>query len=658
MIDIDKLNAAKQTSQSIFLLGTRLDDITFVEIIDMLKAADDLYHNDSESFLTDAQYDTIRRYAEKSNPSDEYFTGIGSDIRGGKVKLPYPMGSLTQAYDDDTIAWVFKHKLHHELVDLSDKLDGTSAELLFGENGDLQIAYSRGNGIEGADITRHVSRIPNVPKNVGQKLVIRGEIIISEANFKTMRTLVTRSDGSMYKNARNAGAGLMNSSENPEIAYQYIDFIAYQIIVPTVDNKTAQFDMLSSLGFDIPHVDKVYGDRLTDKFLINHLNERRELPKYAIDGIVLEVDDEQLRKTINPSKDTLNPEYARKFKTASDDNTAVATVVGVHWGISKHGYLKPRVEIHPIDLVGVTITFATGFNAAFIYDNNIGPGAQIRITRSGDVIPYITEVITPMPTTEYEGWFNTQLDAIGEWEWTETMVDAYLLHDHPEQAVEKAKDFFSTLEVAYLGEGNIQKLFDAGIDSPERIIQASEADLVAVVGENGRKIYKSIAERLTNVPLYKLMGASGCFGRGVGTRKLKKLYEAFHGNTRQFADYSGICRVDGFDAKTAVRITAGVKSWTSFIIEIDPYVTIAPYTVQVANTEGELYGQVYVFTGVRDKKLEEALIGKGGEIANSYSKRVTCVIAKDPNDTSTKLQKARKDGASIIGITQAWDLVE
>jgi NAD-dependent DNA ligase len=658
MINTDKLNAAKQTSQSIFLLGTRLDDITFVEIIDMLKAADDLYHNDSESFLTDAQYDSIRRYAEKSNPSDEYFTGIGSDVRGGKVKLPYPMGSLTQAYDDDTIFWVSKHGLHRELVDLSDKLDGTSAELLFSENGDLQIAYSRGNGIEGADITRHVSRIPNVPKNVGQKLVIRGEIIISEANFSKMRTLVTRSDGSLYKTARNTVAGLMNSSENPEIAYQYIDFIAYQIIVPTVDNKTAQFDMLTSLGFDIPHVDKVYGDRLTDEFLINHLNERRELTEYAIDGIVIEVDDEQLRKTINPSKDTLNPEYARKFKIASDDNTAVATVVSIELNISKHGYIKPTIIINPVELVGVTISRCTGFNMKFIYENKIQPGCKISITRAGDVIPFCTGVISPMPVTGYEGWFNAQLNAIGDWAWTDTMVDAYLLYDHPEQAVEKAKDFFSTLDVAYLGEGNIQKLFDAGIDSPAPIIQATEADLVAVIGENGRKIYKSIVERLTNVPIYKLMGASGCFGRGVGTRKLKKLYEAFGGDIARFNDGDSICAVDGFDTKTAVRITAGVASWNLFYADILEYVTIAPYTIQVANNEGELYGQIYVFTGFRDGKLEEALISKGGEIANSYNKRVTCVIAKDPAEKSTKLQKARKDGANIIGIAQAWELVE
>ena len=69
---------------------------TFVEI---LQAADDLYYNDDESFLTDEEYDFLRRYAEKVDPSNVYFTGVGSDVRGGKIKLPYTMGSLDQVYE-------------------------------------------------------------------------------------------------------------------------------------------------------------------------------------------------------------------------------------------------------------------------------------------------------------------------------------------------------------------------------------------------------------------------------------------------------------------------------------------------------------------------------------------------------------------------------
>ncbi len=646
----------KQALQAVFLLGENIEDLDSAVLIGGLKEADDLYYNDQESFLTDEEYDTVRRYAQKLNPSDEYFAGVGSEVRGGKVKLPYPMGSLTQAYEGDTIKWIEKYDLQDSYIFVSDKLDGTSAEILYENVGNLQIAYSRGDGFEGADITRHVSRIPNIPKNVGQKLVVRGEVIISESNFEKLKTVATRRGGSVYKNARNAGAGLMNSSENNSMVYQYIDFLAYEVLVPAGLSKHDQVKLLKDSGFAMPNFRAMHGRDLSDENLIELLNERRLKVEYAIDGLVLEVDEAFLRQGINPSKDTLNPEYARKFKIASEDNVAVAEVVSIQWGISKHGYLKPRVEIVPVDLVGVTITFATGFNAKFIFENKIGPGAKIRITRSGDVIPFITAVVEPMPADDYPGWFHTELSKIGDYDWTENHVDAFLINDHPDIAIEKAKGFFSSLDVAHLGDGNIRKLFDAGINSPEKIINATEQDLFRVIGENGKKIYKSLRERLTDVPMYKLMGASGCFGRGVGVRKLKKLYDVFEGDFLLFTDIPKMCEVEGFDIKTATRINDGHESWVSFFTNIGKNVKIQPYSKQ-EKVDGELTGQIYVFTGIRDKKLEEALVANGGEIANSYSKKVTCVVAKDPGENSTKLQKARKDGANIISLADAWALV-
>ena len=95
-----------------------------------------------------------------------------------------------------------------------------------------------------------------------------------------------------------------------------------------------------------------------------------------------------------------NPEHAFAFKMVISDQVAEAKVVDVEWNISKTGYLKPRVEIEPIRLGGVTIKHATGFNGNFIESNKIGIGAIIEIIRSGDVIPYIKSVITPAETAK------------------------------------------------------------------------------------------------------------------------------------------------------------------------------------------------------------------------------------------------------------------
>lgn len=151
--------------------------------------------------------------------------------------------------------------------------------------------------------------------------------------------------------------------------------------------------LLHEEGFIIPGYFVVKGKKLNDVFLKNYLTERRETTEYAIDGVVLDVDNEECRQKINPSKETLNPEYARKFKISDVNNYAETKVVDVELNVSKTGYIKPTIVFEPVELVGVTISRCTGFNMKYIYDNKIQPGCVIGITRQGDVIPMITGVV-------------------------------------------------------------------------------------------------------------------------------------------------------------------------------------------------------------------------------------------------------------------------
>ena len=96
-----------------------------------------------------------------------------------------------------------------------------------------------------------------------------------------------------------------------------------------------------------------------------------------------------------PERKNKNPDHAFAFKMVLSDQVAEAKVVHIEWNPSKDGYLKPRVQIEPVELGGVTITYATGKNASFIEKNKIGIGAIIELVRSGDVIPDIKKVVVP-----------------------------------------------------------------------------------------------------------------------------------------------------------------------------------------------------------------------------------------------------------------------
>lgn len=635
---------AAQLGQEMVLLGM-YDDYEMEDFLLVLRAADDLYYNDEQSFISDADYDAIRKFAEQLEPHNSYFTGVGSEVRGGKVKLPYTMGSLDQIDIGDITDWIGNWTLQQHFVIISDKLDGTSAMVIYDENGDLQIAYSRGNGIEGADITRHIKHI--VPKNVGRKMVVRGEVIIPNKTWGKVKKLVKTRGNTEYKNQRNCVAGLMNSKTNPDMVYPLIDFVAYEIL----DYEESKGNMLSDLrdvSFKTPIIESLLGKQLNDLFLTNYLELRRERTDYEIDGLVLDVDAAQKRVDMNPTRDTLNPAYAVKYKVADASNQAIARVIGVEWAVSKHGYLKPRVNIEPVDLVGVTINYATGFNAKFIYENKIGPGAKVKITRSGDVIPFIQGVergTTPQMPDE-------------DWEWNDTEVDAVMIDHHKaeEVTIQQVLSFFQTIDAPNLKEGTIRTMFEehdytSFSNAALSMCNYAEDHWVSCIGANGSKIYNGLRKKLTNIPLYKLMGAVPYFSRGVGTRKFKKLLKDLTikvVDELSFLNKAQIVMVDSFEDKTASKIVAGMNDFLVFMRGINS-LTIE---VAVTNNDGVLKDQKVVFTGFRDKDLQAAVEAEGGTMQTAVSGKTNILVTKDPNSNSGKAKKARAAGVNVMGIDE------
>lgn len=637
----------KQLTKEMFVLGT-YEDFPVSKILEMLAAADELYYNDEESFMDDNQYDALRQYAQRLSPADKYFTGVGSQVRGGKIKLPYKMGSLNQVYQGDYAKWIGKHGLTDDLIVISDKLDGASAMLVYGADGKLQIAYSRGDGEEGADITRHASKIHNVPKSIktDKVVTIRAENIISPASFAKINTGKFARAGRVYKNPRNMVSGLMNSSENHAEVYKAIDTVAYEIVGSTL-SKVDQLEQLAKWGFKVAEYSIGRADYWNDARLTRLLNDRRDVTEYEIDGVVIDIDDAATRAKLKT--DELNPEYAVKFKVADASNLAIATVRNVEWNLSKDGYYKPRVQILPVDLVGVTITNLTGFNAKFIKESGIGPGALIKITRSGDVIPFILETVKPvapqMPDDVTAVWSETEVDLI--------VADAA---NNDTVKFERLNDFFASIDVPGLGEGNLREMFDMGFDVPEKIIPLTLEDVSNLVNSRaiGKKIHTAMRARFTNLPMYDLMGSHACFGRGVGKRKMKKLYDAFEGDMSRCKSVVDIMQVEGFEQKTASKIAAGYPAFLEFLGKVSGYITFAKYE---AKKVGNLTGKVFVFTGFRSKELEEKIVNAGGTMGSTVSSKTTYLVTAEPNSTSGKAVKARDLGVTVIGQQELTEML-
>ena len=635
----------KHTNAACIKILLSFDEATFQELIVALVHADDLYHNGEEPLVEDNEYDIAKRFVYAQNPAHVYFTGIGSGVRGGKIKLPYQMGSLDQVYEGgDLENWINSNDLSTSEILITDKLDGTSALIVYDEKGELQIAYSRGNGIEGADITRHIRNIPSVPKTLSERvsMVVRAEVIIPTAKFDELKSVQKRSSGADYKNPRNAVAGIMNSKTNKTAAYDYIDVVAYEVI-GNEWSKQGQLELLKDEGFIIPRYSIWSGEDFNDVDLTDRLNSLRKDTKYEIDGVVLDVNAFDVRARMNPTKTTLNPAYAVKYKVASADNEKNVRVVEVEWNVSKHGYLKPRVRIEPTELMGVTIQHATGFNAKFIKENSIGAGAIIKITRSGDVIPFILKTLEA-----------GELD-LPEGEWNETGVDLIATDGSSadEAYFKQVVDFFTSIEAPHLKEGSVSKMFNNGFDTIEKIILAEEVDFIVALGKNGEKVYAGLRNRLSNIYYHDLIGSTSFFGRGVGKRKFKKLFETIDQDDLFSVTVSDIVRAEGFDEKTARKIISGLTAFRKFMQDVGDEITI----VEPKMTGITMDGQKVVFTGFRDKALQADVEANGGKMQSSVSGKTTILVAANPNSTSGKMTKARNNGTLIVGIDEFKEML-
>ncbi len=625
----------------LFVFGTlSFDEITESMAHQLITTTKDAYYNTDAPLITDDQYDQLERYVANKYPSLAPEKNTGAPVRGRTHKLPIQMGGLTQLHDETQLMlWLVPGQQYV----ISDKLDGNSI-LLHYVDGKFTAALTRGDGKMGKDVTTHVQSMvfPRELNTQGQ-VFVRCEAIIPGDQFQQVIVDANRA----YKNARNTVAGLLNTIDPNHRVLSSIDVVAYQLIGLDVMSKQHELQLLSQIGFKTVRYQTVDGSKLTVDYLAQVLADNKASSVYELDGIVIDVDSTMQRNRMRSN--SLEPEFARKFKV--NNQSVESVVVDVEWSVSKDGYVKPTVIVEPVDLLGVTIRRATGHNARNIYDMKICPGAGVEITRQGDVIPSINAVTIQSSTgDDYDRWFNDALtEAVDNWAWNSTGVDVVLSDtDNPTVRQQMLIHVMNALEIDQMREGNVIKMFDRGFETFEQLLDADSNDFVDAMGVNGLVAYNSFAKKIQSIKIEELMVASGVFGRGIGIRKLRKALEVVDGEFDKLASVD-LASVEGFQDKTAGRVMSALPSFVEFFGRVQSSIALAPFNNAV---NGKFSGQVVVFTGFRDNSLKRQLIELGAQVVDSYTKKVTMVIARDPNDGSTKLNKARANGAKIVGLDE------
>lgn len=629
------------------------------DIIALLMKADDAFFNNDDAgiVIKDDIYDIIKDYLKTKYPKDAYFKRIGADVKN-KVILPYYMGSLNKIKDSEEEIAKYQAKFPGSYR-ISDKLDGVSCMLVY-TSGKIKM-YTRGNGTEGQDISHLLGYINDIPPirygddlqifglYSNTEIAVRGELIISKENWEELGKM-----GKQGANPRNTVAGAINSDILNKDILTKIDFVAYSLVHPKLIDG---IDKVQNLGFNTVYS---IGTRfLKLENLSKILERRRAESEYVIDGIVIE----ETTKYYEVEKGK-NPEHAFAFKSIHTLEQVEVIVSKVEWNVSKDMYMKPTVMFNEIDLDGVKIKQATGFNASYIVKNVVGPGSRIMIIRSGNVIPHIHSVLTPsangspsMPGAEGVNY-----------KWNDTHVDILMMNKdggkNREFDIKNLIYFMKTASIENMGPGNIAKIYDAGFDDIKKIANITKADLLTVDGfkeKTATNILNALAE-LKNMDCLILMDASNIMGRGFSYKKIKLITDRYPSilihdkKNREITSrltVSDLTGVDGIADTSAKLFLTNLPKFYDFYDNlgikckgVDDAVHSANSASTIQNTN--ILDKSFVFTGFRDKDLEAYITRMGGFIKTTVSKNTDYLVVADLNDTSSKVDKAKSLGVPII----------
>lgn len=335
--------------------------------------------------ISDIEFDFLIDELRSINPDSEILNKVGwgyniSKVSGKKVDHKYQLiGSLSKA---KSVNQIDKSIISSKFI-LSAKLDGLSAVAYY-RKGILERAVTRGNGTVGIDITDKLSKI--IPTNIHSEFsgAIRGELVISLENWKSIKS--KNPDAS---HPRNYAAGIINRSDITD-DLNYISFVPYNIIGSDVEydkfkNILQIFDWLSNKFYAVlPHSNCIVANSDLDKTLSKYYEILGQ--KYPIDGLVITNITTRYDKF---TKAIMYNQQAYKFQS----DYAKTTVNNINWRLTRTNRLVPVLSLDPVDLCGATIRNCTAFNARYIYDNKITVGTEVVIERSNEVIPKVVDVI-------------------------------------------------------------------------------------------------------------------------------------------------------------------------------------------------------------------------------------------------------------------------
>ncbi len=596
----------------------------------IITASDNYYSGNGT--ISDDEFDALVEQLAEISPNDPLLSQVsygysptGAD--GEKASHKYQkVGSLNKINTETCEKYFAKQTVKDYCI--TSKIDGGSIVSYYDSKGRLEKAITRGNGEVGIDCTAKLRHL--VPASVGlSDVAVRGEVIMSKDNFEKY-----------YPNAaspRNMAVGIIGRDDVNTEEVKRLAFVTYNVygdnyLIPKT--KSGRMDWLADNDFTVALYTKTFSTELgTLESMKGILN-----PEFPADGLVI--------------TNEYDPEDQIAYKFVAE--TAETTVTGIKWTMSRLGYLIPVINFNPVKLSGATLSKCSGFNARWVADNGIGIGAKIIIHRAGEIIPYITKVISS------EGYITPEYcpicDTLLEW----NGVHKYCWNNNC-QSKTKHK-FFKWYEmlaqIDNLGENILEPFFTAmNWKEISDIYNTSKERWEEIIIQNfttnhARILLWTLYEKLFEEPVNpdNFIAAFGLPAAGGGTSK--RISEEI-----SLENYFGD---DGLDETTHVlQMILKLSKTTEPAIKSLWYYfgTMKRVYLQIMSRQGFVQKQAantkikIAVTGKLSKprkEFAEEMAAYGIEVGESISKDVMYLITEDPTSGSSKNLKAQKLGVKVI----------
>jgi DNA ligase (NAD+) len=651
------------------------------ELRRLLERANHAYYVLDKPILSDAEYDRLFRELQeleathpelRSPDSPTHRIGAEPSEKFRKHRHLVPMLSLANAFSEaELVEWEDRNaRLAPEVrtagYTLEVKIDGAAVSLTY-TDGLLTVGATRGNGMEGEDVTANLRTIGEVPLRLKGKIwpklmEVRGEVYLSKSRFATLNQEREQAGEPTFANPRNAAAGALRQLDPKITRSRGLRMFCFHIEAPgqklTVETQHALLERLVAWGFPVEPHHTLVPDLAQAHPAVAKLEALLPQLDYGADGVVVKVNPLRLHAELGTVGDR-EPRWAVARKFAPE--VQVTRLKEIRINVGRTGALNPYAVLEPVEIGGVTVSTATLHNFALIKAKDIREGDFVEVTRAGEVIPQVLGPVIKKGTRRGKPYQPPERCPVckSKVEHPKDEVMAYCPNvSCPGRVFESIVHFASrgALDIRGRGPERVKALLDAKlIENVADLYDRKKVNLMRLLALEG--FAEKSAQQLLDAieaskrqPLSTLLFALGV--RHVGAQGAKLLARDF-GTMKAIAKASAdeIGKIRGIGPAIAEAVVGFfadpqnqklAKRLEELGLNMEEPTT--------AEAKGPLAGQTFVITGTLPSlsraRAAELIEAAGGHVTDSVSKKTTAVVVGA--DAGSKLEKAKALGIPVI----------